>query len=905
MASPSSTSNDTPTSPPGFGGASDLDRLMVSAAGIKDPKRKADVSSEGQALATAREVDLEKQGSAGRAKLDKENPVPKDPYKTWDEKPPEPDTLKSFASFASLLGLFAGALTHTPLTTALNASAAAMTAQRDWDLKKYAEAKDAFKTNMEIMGKNLEQESRARTAAFDLFNKDMDGGLAALRAVNAQFGNQAAAAITNLNHQQEISMQQARLAQEWRVHIDSMKKEFRENDVDQGYVIKEVRKHHPELTTDEAVAEYMKAMPQTVRQEYTADADLAKRMDEAKAVAAQSAARASTLPYSEFEAVSLAEYRRDNNNQDPPAAFLKDLYRQWSEVKPDVGANARIRVDEAAAGHKLDQILARGGIQKELAALGNEGKEAVAKIRTSNNPNKYTAVMEYIAKKTQEAGGQLSASEYAQAMVEAARAVDVVAMDREITADAGRLAVAQTNASARVQSTMLSGEDRKEIASLHDQMRLKIAGDNNAAKQVEIEARSKAAMERLLVKDENAQALAKMGLDAKKAAASLAASKNPNKYTLVQEYLSMVRDKNDGFLSPEDFAAATQKMLGYISEGEGQSRSDIARANNERAVAVANIGEQGKVEGARINAQGRLDVNNIQINAKKAAAEAKTAEEKKTLDKFMEPGKDGMSTMLEFAKMKFNKPTWNPSFGRGSEASALMQTFDWVYGKYVAERGGANAQTLNASNIVAEQGTLTQLNRKITMSEAYSGVVDKNIGLLEDVFFKYGLDMGTKPLNEVKNAVLRAKGDAGIRELENILTPIMLERERILQGGELSNAQLSVAAQNDAHALMNSSDPQSTIMKVLLLNSQEIHGKQSIYARAYLGQQNKLAGIDEPAPEDPYYPHPEAEASMQTPGTYQDPRTGMWWVRRAGEDKLIWYPSWYIAAAQKRARRGN
>jgi len=136
---------------------------------------------------------LPQQHQAERAKFEAEHPEPKPVHlEAWTKKPPEPDPVRQFGSLASGLAILAGALTRTPLTTALNASAEAMKAIRSNDLRAYEDAKNTWKDNADIALKNSEQEWKAYSNAYEKMKTNWAEGRADLTTAATAWGNVAA-----------------------------------------------------------------------------------------------------------------------------------------------------------------------------------------------------------------------------------------------------------------------------------------------------------------------------------------------------------------------------------------------------------------------------------------------------------------------------------------------------------------------------------------------------------------------------------------------------------------------------------------------------------------------------------------------------------------------------------------
>ena len=109
--------------------------------------------------------------------------------KPWTQKEPEADPVKAFGSWASAFGILASALTRTPLTSALNASAAAMTAIRQGDLSRYKDAKETFKENTELAVKNYDLQHKAYDDALALMRDNHAEGWAAVKTVAATYND--------------------------------------------------------------------------------------------------------------------------------------------------------------------------------------------------------------------------------------------------------------------------------------------------------------------------------------------------------------------------------------------------------------------------------------------------------------------------------------------------------------------------------------------------------------------------------------------------------------------------------------------------------------------------------------------------------------------------------------------
>ena len=214
----------------GKSGGSPLDDILKKRKALEGEQDK--VAAEGEAMYEGQ-----------RKKVDKfteEHQFPHPDVKPWTEAPPENNPVKSFGSWASTLGILASAMTRTPLTSALNASASAMTAIRANDLETYKEAKQAWKDNTEIALKNAEWEVRGYDNALDLMKTDFALGTAKWKAHAAATDNKAAMLIGDaglVEHMQSYAASMASLRQ----RISEAAPGLREEADKQEYVLSQVQ----------------------------------------------------------------------------------------------------------------------------------------------------------------------------------------------------------------------------------------------------------------------------------------------------------------------------------------------------------------------------------------------------------------------------------------------------------------------------------------------------------------------------------------------------------------------------------------------------------------------------------------------------------------------------------------
>lgn len=118
-----------------------------------------------------------------------DHPFPDPHIKPWEQKPPENNPIERFGSWASALGILAGAVTKTGLSSSLNAASSAMNAMRQNDLKAYDDAHAAWKENTEIAVKQAEWESKAYEHGWELMKTDQAAAQLQLEIAAEQAGN--------------------------------------------------------------------------------------------------------------------------------------------------------------------------------------------------------------------------------------------------------------------------------------------------------------------------------------------------------------------------------------------------------------------------------------------------------------------------------------------------------------------------------------------------------------------------------------------------------------------------------------------------------------------------------------------------------------------------------------------
>ena len=198
-----------------------LDTLSSDATKSGDPASKGALvpkvaadASKLQLMSAKEQIKNADAAAAANKKVEAEHPYPNPNFQPFKEKPPERSPGEAFGSLASMIGILFGMRTRTPLTSALNASAAAMEGLHAGDMERYNTAHQRWKDDMETLKQQAEWEVKARTDALETASRDMDLADRKWKIVDAVSGNVAASQERDWERRGQIVAEQARVARE-------------------------------------------------------------------------------------------------------------------------------------------------------------------------------------------------------------------------------------------------------------------------------------------------------------------------------------------------------------------------------------------------------------------------------------------------------------------------------------------------------------------------------------------------------------------------------------------------------------------------------------------------------------------------------------------------------------------
>ncbi len=160
--------------------------------------------------------------------------------------------MEQFGSVGFIFAMAASAFTRTPMTSALNAGAAAMTAIQQGDEKAYEHAYKAWKDNSDLAIRRFDMEHRLYEDANKLLDTDMNLWKQKTLEIATQFDDQKKIAMLQNGMDPDVLKAQD-AAYKARLDLVKAKEGFEEYDRQQKMIsegIKAVRKPHPDWTDD-------------------------------------------------------------------------------------------------------------------------------------------------------------------------------------------------------------------------------------------------------------------------------------------------------------------------------------------------------------------------------------------------------------------------------------------------------------------------------------------------------------------------------------------------------------------------------------------------------------------------------------------------------------------------------
>jgi hypothetical protein len=182
--------------------------LTDSLAGIERERGAAEQKQFG-ALNSRMDRDRAQMEKAFHAEAESADTIPPE----WNADKERQDRIKgpieNFGSIGSIFGIIASAFTRKPLTSALNASAAAMNSIRDHDEEGYKSAYQAWKDNTALALKRFDMERSMFEDTNELLDTDLAQWKVKQLAIAAQFDNKKVIAMLDAGMDDKVLEMQA------------------------------------------------------------------------------------------------------------------------------------------------------------------------------------------------------------------------------------------------------------------------------------------------------------------------------------------------------------------------------------------------------------------------------------------------------------------------------------------------------------------------------------------------------------------------------------------------------------------------------------------------------------------------------------------------------------------------
>lgn len=160
--------------------------------------------------------------------------------------------MEQFGSVGMIFAMAASAFTRTPMTSALNAGAAAMTAIQQGDEKAYESAYKAWKDNSDLAIRRFDMEHRLYEDADKLLATDMNLWKQKTLEIATQFGHEKEIAMLNMGLDPEV-LKSREAAAKAKLDLVKAKEGFEEYEAKRNMIsegIKALRQAHPDWKDD-------------------------------------------------------------------------------------------------------------------------------------------------------------------------------------------------------------------------------------------------------------------------------------------------------------------------------------------------------------------------------------------------------------------------------------------------------------------------------------------------------------------------------------------------------------------------------------------------------------------------------------------------------------------------------
>lgn len=314
--------------------------------------------------------------------------------------------MESFGSIGSVFAMAASMFTKTPMTSALNAGAAAMKAVHDNDEKAYESAYKAWKDNTELALKRFGMEHQIFADSQHLMTTDMQAWAIKQKALAARFeNNNAMILLENGMYKEYIDTMQAQ--QRGAIELEKAKEGFEEFNRQRELYrdgTKAWEAEHPDATESQKVQHRLQLLHDIKSGQRGALTSSTKRSPE-QVFTEQFYAKYPNATPEEFSA-AFGEFKQGQKAQSPDTQFIQ----QWYDEHPDGtseefgkafgefkrnqkanagqpgGGNTQLTIDRQNAKAVADQkeVWRKEGLSED--EIAKRGAEMYAKLKSQATP---------------------------------------------------------------------------------------------------------------------------------------------------------------------------------------------------------------------------------------------------------------------------------------------------------------------------------------------------------------------------------------------------------------------------------------------------------------------------------------------------------------------------------------
>lgn len=283
--------------------------------------------------------------------------------------------MEQFGSVGFIFAMAASAFTRSPMTSALNAGAAAMTSIQEGDEKSYKSAYQAWKDNSDLALKRFDMEHRLYEDANQLLTTDMNLWKTKTAMIAAQFNDQTTLAMLDAGMYPQVVEMKEKLANS-AIAVRKAQQGFEEFDLaDKLWKEKYAawKEEHPNASPVEQLQEKMKAVTEAKQAVAGRSVETPEQRFE-RMMALQAGAQA----FKGTEGDKNRESReRVATGQQQNALERAKLSQEGRAQIATMNISAREKLQEYLEGGRMERAEMSDDLRRDLAHMSSEDRKAI------------------------------------------------------------------------------------------------------------------------------------------------------------------------------------------------------------------------------------------------------------------------------------------------------------------------------------------------------------------------------------------------------------------------------------------------------------------------------------------------------------------------------------------------